>query len=122
LLLIFTLVDLPHIQSSLSGDLWWPILLWPIVTLILTRILSSSDMVKRLFLPKEDRLSQVEQRAEIAFYRNGLKKTDGSTGILLFVSLFEHQAVILGDQSISQKLPPETWAQILSDFTNEAKK
>lgn len=121
LLFLFTLIDLPHIQASFTGELWWPLILWPLLALVLTRILSSRPSVQRLFTPKDDRLAQVESRAEVQFYRQGLRRTDNSTGVLIYVSLLEHQAVILGDKSISQKIPPETWHTVLSDLTREAK-
>lgn len=122
LLFIFTLVDLPHIQASFSGEIWWPLLFWPVVCLLLTRWLSGFPFIQRLFLPLEDRQHQVELRAETEFYRQGLQKTDNSTGVLIFVSLLEHQAVILGDKGISKKLSAETWTHILKDLQSEAKK
>ncbi len=122
LLLVFTLIDLPHLQAAYSGEIWWPIIFWPVLALMLTRLLSSSAWIQRLFLPKEERARLVELRAENEFYRYGLQKTGNSTGVLVFVSLLEHQAVVLGDRNSALKLPPETWEKVLADLMSEAKK
>ncbi|MEW6184175.1 MAG: hypothetical protein AB1585_00380 [Thermodesulfobacteriota bacterium] len=50
----------------------------------------------------------VRQRALLAFYEKGLYKTRFQTGILIFISLFEHKVWILADQGIYQKVPQES--------------
>ena len=122
LLLTMVLVDLPHITQSFDSEYWWPLWAFPLLALLLTRALSSLPFVQRALTPKSDRIEQVETRAELEFYRNNLKHTDQGTGVLLFVSLLERQAVILGDQQISSKINQEQWQEILNDFLKEAKK
>jgi putative membrane protein len=53
-------------------------------------------------------------RAELEFYRAGLGATSGNTGILLFLSMFEHQAVVLADKGIASKLKPEIWSEVVA--------
>jgi putative membrane protein len=51
----------------------------------------------------------VWKRAAREFNRMGMAKTQGSTGVLLMLSLFEHQAVIYADKGLVEKVPHDTW-------------
>ena len=65
---------------------------------------------KRLFV-FEDRATKVaEEQAFQEFYAQGLHKTEAATGVLLFVSLFEHRAIIFADEGIDSKVDAEFWA------------
>lgn len=75
-----------------------------------------------LLTDSDDLDKQVCQRAELEFYRAGLKRTSGRTGILLFLSLAEHEAIVLADKGISEKLPPETWKQVCDILTSAARR
>lgn len=55
------------------------------------------------------RAEAVRSRALIGFYENGLYRTEGETGILIFISLLEHKVWILGDRGINEKIPPGFW-------------
>lgn len=65
--------------------------------------------VRRWLTPIGDRAQAAELRARNAFHARGLDKTKGSTGILLFISLEDRQAVVLADKAIATRLPKETW-------------
>lgn len=58
-----------------------------------------------------ERRSQV--RAEAAFLEAEVFRTRERTGILLFLSLFEHRVIVLGDSGIHQKVQPEEWDGIV---------
>jgi putative membrane protein len=68
--------------------------------------------LQRAFTPAKDQAQAVSLAAEAAFYRYGLRRTKESTGILLYVSLAEHRAVVLADHGIASKVPPETWDEV----------
>jgi len=58
----------------------------------------------------EDRATRVAaEQAFQEFYANGLHRTDAATGVLLFVSLLERRAIVLGDTGIDAVLEPEDW-------------
>ncbi len=63
----------------------------------------------RLFV-LESRASEVAaEQAFQEFYRLGLHKTSASTGVLIFVSLFERRVIVLGDDGIDAKVGEEHW-------------
>ncbi len=66
----------------------------------------------------------VRQRAVRAFYEKGLYRTRNETGILIFISLFEHKVWILGDRGIDARIPAEAWqkyARLLSAGIGEGR-
>ena len=95
---------------------------WLVVLFLSVRILATKHFIQRWLVNKEDRLLQVKQRALVEFYEAKLHKTQGATGILIFVSLMEHGAVILADEAIAQKLPEDTWQHIIDEMILEIKK
>jgi putative membrane protein len=42
--------------------------------------------------------------------------TRDRTGILLFVSLFEHRIEVVGDAGINAKVEPEEWAEVVDQI------
>ena len=64
------------------------------------------------FIPAQEMREEVDRRALEAFSRFGIGKTKGGTGIMIFVSLFEHRVVVQGDSAISAKLEPAEWSEV----------
>ena len=56
---------------------------------------------------------RTRQRAEMAFLEEEVFRTRERTGILLFLSLFEHRVVVIGDSGINQKVEPGQWDGIV---------
>ena len=115
--LLFFAIDLDHYQM-----VWIPLPHWLLIILdvcilfLLVRVLAPLPFIERLLTPKGDQQEQVEQRALTEFYNIRVHHTKKSTGILIFVSLMERRAVVLGDEAIAQKLAPETWDKLLQEL------
>jgi putative membrane protein len=71
---------------------------------------------QRLFTSDRDLQKQVASRAQVEFYNNKLNETAGRTGILIFVSLMERRVMVLADKSITDKLPKETWTEVVDNL------
>lgn len=56
---------------------------------------------------------EVHRRAMLAFVEEEVFNTRDRTGILLFVSLFEHRIEVLGDAGINQNVTPDEWAGVV---------
>jgi putative membrane protein len=84
-----------------------------IIVFPIAYLFSQFMWVQRFFVSEKDELMQVMARAELEFYRQKINGANSRAGILLFVSLMEHKAVVLADISVSQKLPNETWDKIV---------
>ena len=113
LLLCMFIVDLPGILVGLGGPYWvWLGACWLLAS-GLALGLQRFDVVQRALTPRIDQMQQVNLRAQIEFYELGVSQTEDRTGILLFVSLMEHRAVVLADHSIAEKLDAEVWKELV---------
>jgi putative membrane protein len=99
----------------------WLITLAGVATIPLGLLLSRWSSWQRLMSHRGDLRTQVERRAQLEFHALKVAATEQRTGILLFVSLAEHQAVVLADLGIAAKLPAETWSQVLKALTHGSK-
>lgn len=86
-----------------------------------SRFFSNLSAVQRFLLHPDDKSAQAHQRAKFEFYEAGLNKTDGSTGVLIFVSLMEHEVIILADKGINQKIDAKEWVQIKDQLIQNIK-
>lgn len=93
---------------------FWPVLL--VVIYYISYFLGKIPWVQKALVPEKDEVDQVHRRAHLEFYSNLIHRTEAGTGILIFVSVMEKKAVILADEGISQKLPPDTWDQVLAQL------
>lgn len=78
--------------------------------------------VKRLMLTRGQLNEEVHQRALQAFYEHGVGNTKDRDGVLIFISMLEHRALILADIGISAKVGSDQWDVILKDGLINLKK
>lgn len=69
--------------------------------------------LKRLLAGQDRLASRVHRRAALAFLDEEVFKTRDRTGILLFVSLFEHRIEVLGDEGINRQVTPDEWVEVV---------
>ena len=106
------------------GDPWGYIhaeLVWPVCGAALGLLLSHVPAIKRILIPTARVLEAVHTRSLAAFTAHGLHYTKAHTGILIFVSLFEHRVVVLADRGINEKTQPGTWDGIVGIITSGLK-
>lgn len=121
-LLLFYISGLYDYTHEHFEQSWIFTLSWSLLSLPLSILFSKSPRIQRAFVNSIDRDLQTQSRALNEFYQANLDKTEGSTGILLFISLDDHKAVVLADQNISKKLPQKTWDEVVQLLLNGAKK
>ena len=73
---------------------------------------------RRFFAGRELLEQNVARRAAQAFLSEEIFKTKDRTGILIFLSLFEHKAVVLGDAGINAKVQQQEWHEVVQIITN----
>jgi putative membrane protein len=72
------------------------------------------DPLERLLVGPHAMGQAVRSRALRAFHENGLHRTVEGTGVLVFASLLERQAVVLGDHGIHARMGDEGWADAVA--------
>ena len=69
--------------------------------------------LKRLIAGSDRLVRRVHYRAMRAFVEEEVFNTRDRTGILLFISLFEHRIEVLGDTGINQHVTPDEWTDVV---------
>lgn len=70
--------------------------------------------VCRLVVSDEELDREVRQRAVEAFVSHEVFATRERTGVLIFLSLFEHRVVVLGDSGINARVEQSEWDGIVA--------
>lgn len=119
-------------------ELWWSWLMgWSaepglrqLLTLLLgialLKFLVALFMMKwrplRLFLtPATTKTRRVRRRAIMLFKTGAERRTVGRTGILIYLSMGEHRAEIVGDEAITAVTTPETWGEAMATLITHVK-
>ncbi len=74
--------------------------------------------VERRLIDAESLERRVRLRAESAFLDEEVFDTRDRTGILIFLALFEHRAVILADSGIHQKVDESEWQALVTSLVD----
>jgi putative membrane protein len=90
-------------------------------TFAVLALLLAGTRLRFLIAPAAEKEANAARVAREQFYANRLHLTGGRTGVLLFVSIGEHQVHILADKGIDDRLPPGSWDAIIADFVAEVK-
>jgi putative membrane protein len=78
-------------------------------------VLTAAVAPLRRRLAGDDRMTEtVHRRAMQAFVEEEVFDTRDRTGILLFVSLFEHRIEVLGDAGINRKVDEDDWVEVVA--------
>lgn len=106
---------------STFGDYWggwgvWWISLPPLVGAGLGYLIAGLEPIERFFIAQDHLERAARLRAEAAFLEEGVFKTRDRTGVLVFLSLFERQAVILADEGIHRAVPKEEWQELVDQL------
>ena len=97
-----------------GGAAWWPLA----ATLLgaLAGVAAAQLPALRRRLAGRAALERaVEAGARATFVEHAVFRTRDSTGILLYVSLFERRVRVLADEGVYRAVAPETWARVAAD-------
>ncbi len=83
--------------------------------------LGTYDPVIRRLTPTDRMRHKVRLRAERAFTQHAVSQTRERTGVLIMVSLLEHQIYVLADQPLFQRVPIERWATVVAAAADRLK-
>jgi putative membrane protein len=110
-------VGLVHIFGDFWGGfgVWW-ITLPTVVGAGAGYLAAGIDAVGRRLIPEDHIDRSVHLRAKAAFLEEEVFATRDRTGILVFLALFEHRAVILADEGIHRAVPQDEWQHLVDDL------
>lgn len=95
--------------------------LWPAFGALLGFVLCRFPAVKRRLASKRRIAEAVDCFALASFTQEGLHHTRDHAGVLILISLLEHQVEILADRGIDEKVEPGAWDNIIQLLTDGLK-
>lgn len=77
-----------------------------------------SDPLKRLFITRRHFDECTRIGAEAAFLEEEVFNTRHRTGIMIFISFFEHKVIVMADRGISKVVEQREWDSLVSGLVN----
>jgi putative membrane protein len=77
-----------------------------------------SETIRRLLIGKKQLDDFTRQRAENAFLEEEVFNTRHRTGIMIFVSFFEHEVIVMADRGISKVVEQKEWDKIVTELVS----
>lgn len=114
----------------MDWDFYWDHFEWSILQLAVSFVvfviwmpqLYKFDWVKRVMTHRWVEQEQAMKRAELEFFENSIHETKYKEGVLIFVSLLEHQVIVLTDKKISEKLSNTAWEEVVNKVIDGIKR
>lgn len=75
-----------------------------------------SDAVRRWLIPRSYLDLCCRQSAENAFLEEEIFNTRHRTGIMIFISFFEHEVIVMADRGISKVVEQQEWDKIVGEL------
>jgi putative membrane protein len=94
--------------GSVKFAAMWLIMLWRPLRLTLT--------------PRPIKAARVRARAAMAFHLSAQGRTQGATGVLIYLSMAERRAEIIADTAIASKVTPEVWGDAMHAMLDHFRK
>jgi putative membrane protein len=91
------------------------------ILFIITTLIISIPSVRLALTPTALKREHVQRRAREQFAAQGMYLTQERTGLLVYASLAERQAVVIADQGVAAKLPAKSWDEVVVALTNGMK-
>jgi len=98
-----------HLAALLAAGL--------VAFLVGTVIAAHVRWLRRLFTPRRQMSEEVFARAQQTFFQHRVHRTAGQGGVLIYVSLFEHMAAIIADETALAKLGQAAVDELCRELT-----
>ena len=117
--LVIILLD-RYVITDASNTLYYdPVFIFFVVVLggvIGALIPGISERYKKLMINQKQLDDCTRQRAENAFLEEEVFNTRHRTGIMIFISFFEHEVMVMADRGISKVVDQKEWDKIVGDL------
>ncbi len=93
-----------------------------LITFVAVLLVQQWQPLKFWLIPAPTKTARVHAQAIRQFKVGAERRTTGRTGVLIYLSMREHRAEIVADESIAAKVPPEVWGEAMGDMLAEIRK
>jgi putative membrane protein len=105
-----------------TQNVWVFIVLFAVFYSLFYGLIDRMSWLKRLFVTKRQVEIEVQKAAMTHFFAERLYRTKDANGILLFISIFEHQAWVLADSGINACIDQRQWQAVIDHVTEGIKR
>jgi len=91
------------------------------VVFLIVRFALAWPPLRIALTPASTRTRRVRRRAVELFRAGTEKRTQGRTGILLYLSLLERRAEIVADEAIHSQVEPDVWGEAMAVLVEQVK-
>lgn len=120
---VFMIVLDRYVITDVSSTLYYdPIFIFFVVVLggLLGALLPTLfERVKRMLISQKVMDECTRQRAENAFLEEEVFNTRHRTGIMIFISFFEHEVIVMADRGISKVVDQKEWDNIVAELVTK---
>jgi len=103
------------------GELLAAMTILAAATFLLALFAFRAPALRAALTPPATKTRRVRARALDLFKAGTEARTHGRTGILLYLSLYEHRAEIVADAAIHSKVAPEVWGDAMGDLVTHVR-
>jgi len=112
------ILDRYIINANASNTLYYdPVFIFVVVAFagVIGAVLPNFlDPLKRLLITQEQLDQSTRVRAENAFLEEEVFNTKQRTGIMIFISFFEHEVIVMADKGITKVVEQQEWDRIVA--------
>lgn len=105
-----------------TGELASMVIALGLVTFLAVLLVQQWEPLKFFLVPGPTRTIRVHNQAVRQFKVGAERRTTGRTGVLIYLSMREHRAEIVADESIAAKVPAEVWGEAMGDMLSHIRK
>jgi putative membrane protein len=91
------------------------------VLFVVVALLASIPSVRRIITPRALKRERVHRRALEQFAARAYHLTGDDTGVLIFASLAERQAIVIADDGVAPKVGPDAWTKVVGALVSGMK-
>ena len=106
----------PSLRAAMSV-----VLILTLTTFLAVLFLMKWMPLRMALTPGSTRTRRVRRRAIMLFKTGAERRTIGRTGILIYLSMAEHRAEIVGDEAITAVTTPDTWGEAMAALLTHVK-
>lgn len=96
------------------ANMWVFMGMFGIAFMVFHRVVQRVWPLKRFFISDREIEEEVREAALTGFFKEELYRTRDETGILIFISVFEHRVWVLADRGINARVDKGQWDDIVA--------
>jgi len=129
---VFAAVPLPFLQlwdrliggwghQWSTGELASMVIALGLMKFLAVMLVQQWEPLKFLLVPGPTKTIRVHHQAVRQFKVGADRRTTGRTGVMIYLSMREHRAEIVADESIAAIVPAEIWGEAMGDMLSQVR-